>query len=1218
LLRELSEQAQVQVLRTSDTPCKVSGQFPIDTVSSEKIYVSYAVIKDSHEDDTISPEENDDMPELLDDHDHDQDDYDHDHDQDDYDHDHDHDQDEEDEDEEEEEEEQEVHGTGNFTINTQQDQQTYKVFAGRKYKKVDVRVRPVPGVFPQEATVRRQFPNDPLANLLPLPRQPPEFIPTAKITEERMKAIGINSQGFLWPEEEKLFQQIILLNQDAVAFVQTDRGTFKKSYFSDYIIPTVEHIPWSFKNIPIPPGIKNDVMDLLKEKIDAGVYEQSQSSYRARWFCVPKKSGKLRIVHDLQPLNRVTIRDAGLPPIVDDFVEPFAGHQCYTVFDLFWGFDGRKIHPKSRDLTAFYTPLGLLRITSLPMGFTNSPAEFQKCMTFILQDEIPHTANIFIDDLPIKGPTTQYPDEHGNPETLPDNPGIRRFIWEHANDVHRIMHRIKEAGGTFAGTKAQICLPEVLIVGQKCTPEGRLPDDDKIKKVLKWPQPQNATQVRGFTGLCGTMRIWIPNYSQLIRPLTELIRKGTEFIWTERQQEAFDLMKQIITSTPALRPIDYTSDNPVILSVDSSHIAVGFILSQLDDQGRRRTARYGSLPMNDRERRYSQPKLELYGLYRALRHWRLYLIGVKNLQVEVDAKYIKGMLNEPDLQPNAAVNRWIQGILMFDFTLVHVPATQFRGPDALSRRQLAEDEDIPEHDDSWLDEISLLYYLPNPYTLKDFCFTLPTKLPYEPTKLPSWKLRQSSQDTTLKDVRHFLSTLEIPTFTSLQSRRRFMKKVSQYFVQANKMFKRNGNKSPLLVILDHKKRLAILTQAHENLGHKGEQAVFDLIRLRFFWPHLRTDVHHHIASCHDCQIRSLKKIEVSPTISTPQALFEKVYIDVMHMPPSGGYQFIVAARDDLSGVTEVRALRSNNSQALSKFFWEQIYCRYGAIGQAVTDNGPEVKGAFEILLRRMNIPQVRITPYNKHANGAVERGHFILREAIVKTCKKDRNGQIKNWHQHVELAAFADRITVSSVTGYSPYYLLHGTHPLLPFDLSEATFMTDGYRSGLSTSDLLSLRIQQLHRHPSDLEKAAQTLKQARFRSKQQFEKRFHYKLQKKNYGTGELVLVRNSRLEATVAKFKTEARYLGPYEVVRQTLRGNYILKELDGTVHAEQYAAFRIIPYIKRTDPQFQELLSPTDDDTDDDHDKTHNANDTHDTDHEDEDIDIALSHYSDSDSD
>jgi hypothetical protein len=234
-----------------------------------------------------------------------------------------------------------------FNINTCQATQDPRVLAGRKYKKVDVRVRRVPGVFPQEATVHRQFPNDPLENLPPLPRRPPKFIPTSKLTEERMKSIGINSQGFLWPEEEKLFQHIILLNEDAMAFIQTDRGTFKKSYFTDYIIPTIEHIPWSFKNIPIPPGIKNDVMDLLKEKIDAGVYKQSQLSYRARWFCVPKKSGKLRIVHDLQPLNKVTIRDAGLPPIVDDFVEPFAGHQCYTVFDLFWGFDGRKIHPKS-------------------------------------------------------------------------------------------------------------------------------------------------------------------------------------------------------------------------------------------------------------------------------------------------------------------------------------------------------------------------------------------------------------------------------------------------------------------------------------------------------------------------------------------------------------------------------------------------------------------------------------------------------------------------------------------------------------------------------------------------------------------------------------------------------------------------------------------------------------------------------------------------------
>jgi len=84
---------------------------------------------------------------------------------------------------------------------------------------------------------------------------------------------------------------------------------------------TVPHVPWECRNIPIPPGLRNQVMEVLKLKIDAGVYEQSQSSYQSHWFVVQKKNGKLRIVHDLQPLNRVTIRDAGMLPIVDDFVE---------------------------------------------------------------------------------------------------------------------------------------------------------------------------------------------------------------------------------------------------------------------------------------------------------------------------------------------------------------------------------------------------------------------------------------------------------------------------------------------------------------------------------------------------------------------------------------------------------------------------------------------------------------------------------------------------------------------------------------------------------------------------------------------------------------------------------------------------------------------------------------------------------------------------------
>jgi len=91
--------------------------------------------------------------------------------------------------------------------------------------------------------------------------------------------LNVNTKGFLLPEEEKLFKHIMILDEDAIAFEDAERGTLKESYFDPYIIPTIPHIPWEYRNIPIPPGILDKVLALLKLKIAAGVYEQSQSSY---------------------------------------------------------------------------------------------------------------------------------------------------------------------------------------------------------------------------------------------------------------------------------------------------------------------------------------------------------------------------------------------------------------------------------------------------------------------------------------------------------------------------------------------------------------------------------------------------------------------------------------------------------------------------------------------------------------------------------------------------------------------------------------------------------------------------------------------------------------------------------------------------------------------------------------------------------------------------
>ena len=1035
------------------------------------------------------------------------------------------------------------------------------------YKRVDRRVKPVPGVFPEDARVERRFPEDPLLSLPPLSPHPPEFTSGERLTEERLQDMKINEDGFLWPEEEKLFAHILKLNEQALAFQESHRGTFREDYFTPYIIPVVPHEPWEFANIPIPPGIKEKVIALLKEKIGAGVYEPSQSSYRSRWFCVVKKNGKLRIVHDLQPLNKVTIRDAGLPPKVDEFVEDFAARKCYTAFDLFWGFDARKVHPTSRDMTSFQTPLGLLRITSLPMGFTNSPAEFQKCMAFILQDEIPTVANIFIDDLPIKGPKDDYVDEAGNHLVLKDNPGIRRFVWEHAQDVHRIMHRVKHAGATFAPNKAQICRQEVIIVGQKCTPEGRLPEPNKVDKILNWPILKSVHDIRAFLGLCGTVRIWILNYSKVARPLTQLLHKDTEFQWTDQCQQAFDLLKKAVTSAPALRPIDYESDNAVVLAVDSSKYAVGFILSQYDDNHRKRPARYGSIPMTKRESQYSQPKLELYGLYKALRAYRLYLTGVKNLEVEVDAQYIKGMLNEPDLQPNATINRWIQGVLLFTFKLIHVPADKHKGPDALSRRPLGEGEQVEEDDDSWLDDIALYYEMQHHHNKLGYGQFTSLHTTISEGHYEVYISANTSADKLLHQYQKFLSTLEMPPLPTQQAKRRFIKAASKFFIKNGKMYKRNSTRPPRLVILTAAKRLEILIQAHEGLGHRGEQAVMHTVKERFYWPHMWNDIRHHVQSCKQCQIRSTKKVEVPIMVSTPATIFIKLYLDIMDMPKAKGFKAIIAARDDLSRASEGRSLKSKKAKGVAAFFFEQILCRYGAVGEVVTDNGPEFKEAFQRLMKRYKLPQIKISSYNSKANGVVERGHFIIRESILKTCE----GHVEKWPDYVHHAFFTDRITISQSTGFSPYYLLYGVEPILPFDLTEMTLLVEGFYAGMSTADLLALRIRQLRKKPEDIAKAAALLKKTRFRSKEIFERRYKHRLRKNIYKKGELVLVRNKAVESSADR-KQYPRYLGPFQIIRQTKGGSYVVAELDGAIWRKGVAAFRLLPFISRQ--QLEEL--------------------------------------------
>ena len=152
-------------------------------------------------------------------------------------------------------------------------------------------------------------------------------------------------------------------------------------------------------------------------------------------------------MHDLQPLNAVTVKDTATLPYIEHFAEQSATWSIYTMMDLFVGYDHC-----SCDLTTFQTPLGTFCLTVLPRGWTDSPTVFQNNVALVLQCKIDISSN-FQDDINVLGPCTRCELPDGTYETISVNSGIHRFVWEHCNDVNCILHHLGHAGATVLAKK---------------------------------------------------------------------------------------------------------------------------------------------------------------------------------------------------------------------------------------------------------------------------------------------------------------------------------------------------------------------------------------------------------------------------------------------------------------------------------------------------------------------------------------------------------------------------------------------------------------------------------------------------------------------------------------------------------------------------------------------------------------------------------------------
>ena len=292
----------------------------------------------------------------------------------------------------------------------------------KKYKRVALKVKSVIGELPDKFRIIWNIIKEQLKDLPILPTWLPTFVLIGWYTQEQKEIFNKLNAGFLLPAERDLMHYVMMVHNDGFAWETLERGHFWEDFFPPVNIPVILHKPWVQWNRPIPLGLYDELCRLVKDKIDAGVFELSNSSHRSRWFVVVKKDGKsLCIIQSLEPLNQVTIVHSGVLQFTEQLAESLTRRACSSMMD--W-YDERALAPLSQDLTMFQTPFGALRLTTLLMGWTNSISIFHDDITYILQPKIPQVTQPYINDVLVRGPASRHIEEDGTPETIPDNPGI--------------------------------------------------------------------------------------------------------------------------------------------------------------------------------------------------------------------------------------------------------------------------------------------------------------------------------------------------------------------------------------------------------------------------------------------------------------------------------------------------------------------------------------------------------------------------------------------------------------------------------------------------------------------------------------------------------------------------------------------------------------------------------------------------------------------------
>ena len=335
------------------------------------------------------------------------------------------------------------------------------------------------------------------------------------------------------PAEREVLVEVLFNRATGIAFDFSEKGCFRPEIEPPHVIPTVDYMPWQTASFRVPKALEGHVTEIIKAKIDCRVLERSCGPYRNLWFLVPKKAGKYRLINAAQRLNSVTIKDASLPPSADDFSEEFAQCLLLSLLHLFSRYDQYILAPESRDMTAFMTPFGLLRMTTLLQRYTNGVQVLGRVIRKVLKDAISENrGKPFIYDVVVKPVSRSY---YLNKDCTPEEvvPGVRRYVLEAIISLDKILVDIERAGGTILGEKSEFLKSSLKVVACLCGQVGRTPEQVKIQRIVDWPSCKTVTDIKAFIGMCVYYRVWIKGFSLIAEPLFRLTGQNREFLWTE-------------------------------------------------------------------------------------------------------------------------------------------------------------------------------------------------------------------------------------------------------------------------------------------------------------------------------------------------------------------------------------------------------------------------------------------------------------------------------------------------------------------------------------------------------------------------------------------------------------------------------------------------------------------------------------------------------------